>query len=98
MDTKSTLVIVGGGLAGAKAAEGARGQGFEGGILIVGEEQLPPYERPPLSKAVLRGEAEPNSTQVHDAAYYADQKIEVITCVSVLKIDLPSRQIGRAHV
>ena len=93
MDAKSTFVIVGGGLAGAKAAEGARGRGFEGEILIVGEEQMPPYERPPLSKAVLRGEAEPSSTQVHDAAYYTDQKIEVITGVSVQKIDLPSRRL-----
>ena len=93
MDAKSTLVIVGGGLAGAKAAEGARGRGFEGEILIVGEEQVPPYERPPLSKAVLRGEAEAGSTQVHDAAYYTDQKIDVITGVNVMKIDLPSRRL-----
>ena len=93
MDAKGTFVIVGGGLAGAKAAEGARGRGFEGQIVIVGEERIAPYERPPLSKAILRGEAEPSSTQVHDAAYYTDQKIEVMTGVIVQNIDLPSRRL-----
>ena len=51
------IVIVGGGMAGAKAAEGARAEGFEGELVLVGEEGGVPYERPPLSKDFLRGEA-----------------------------------------
>ena len=54
-----TLVIVGASLAGAKAAEAARATGFDGRVVLVGDEPEPPYERPPLSKAVLRGEAAP---------------------------------------
>ena len=96
MNAKSTLVIVGGGLAGAKAAEAARARGFEGRVLIVGEEQIPPYERPPLSKAVLRGETAASSTEVHQGTYYADQGIELITGVSVLDIDLHSRRVHLA--
>jgi 3-phenylpropionate/trans-cinnamate dioxygenase ferredoxin reductase subunit len=56
MTTKQTFVIVGGGLAGAKAAETLRSEGFGGRLLLLGEEAERPYERPPLSKAYLRGE------------------------------------------
>lgn len=93
MNRKSTLVIAGGGLAGAKAAEAARARGFEGRVLIVGEETAPPYERPPLSKAVLRGEASAGSTQVHEGSFYVDQGIELITGTSVKKIHLRSRRV-----
>ena len=50
-----TFVIVGGGLAGAKAAETLRDEGFDGRVVLLGEEDVPPYERPPLSKDYLRG-------------------------------------------
>jgi 3-phenylpropionate/trans-cinnamate dioxygenase ferredoxin reductase component len=79
MTGDQNLVIIGGGFAGAKAAEGARASGFDGRIVLVGEEQGLPYERPPLSKAVLRGEAPPESADVHDAAFYADNRIELVT-------------------
>ena len=51
-----THVIAGAGLAGAKAAEALRAEGFEGRIVLVGDEPEAPYERPPLSKDYLRGE------------------------------------------
>ncbi|MEY2403250.1 MAG: 3-phenylpropionate/trans-cinnamate dioxygenase ferredoxin reductase component, partial [Acidimicrobiaceae bacterium] len=63
-------MIIGGGLAGAKAAEGARADGFDGRVVLIGAEADPPYERPSLSKALLRGEADPKSTFVHDHGYY----------------------------
>ena len=63
-----TLVIVGAGLAGAKAAEGARAGGFDGRIVLIGEEVHRPYDRPPLSKSFVRGDVEP-ATAVHDAAF-----------------------------
>ena len=62
----STYVVVGGGLAGAKAVETLRTEGFDGDVVLVGAEQERPYERPPLSKAVLMGNAERDSVFVHD--------------------------------
>jgi 3-phenylpropionate/trans-cinnamate dioxygenase ferredoxin reductase subunit len=76
--TAPTLVIVGGSLAGAKAAEGARDAGYEGRIVLVGDEPHPPYERPPLSKAVLRGEAEPDAAGVHPSGFYDEHEIELV--------------------
>jgi 3-phenylpropionate/trans-cinnamate dioxygenase ferredoxin reductase subunit len=94
MKPESTLLIVGGGLAGARAAEAARTSGFQGRVIIVGEERSAPYERPPLSKAVLRGEADINSTSVHDAAFYSDQAIELLTGTRVVDIDVKSRSVN----
>ncbi len=95
MDSSSTLLIVGGGLAGAKAAEAARSGGFEGRVVLVGEEARPPYERPPLSKSILRAEADPDSSQVHDSGYYAEHNIELITGEDVTGLDVAAR---RAHL
>ena len=78
MTDRTTLAIVGGGLAGAKAAEAARGAGYDGRIVLVSEEAHPPYERPPLSKSVLRGEDRPDSTAVHPGGYYAEHAIEFV--------------------
>lgn len=58
MDRPGSVVVVGGGLAAAKAAEGLRSGGFDGSITIVGEERAAPYERPPLSKGYLMGTEE----------------------------------------
>jgi hypothetical protein len=55
MTTAATLAIVGASLAGAKAAEAARDAGFDGRVLLIGDEPHTPYERPPLSKAVRSG-------------------------------------------
>ncbi|TPQ28808.1 MULTISPECIES: NAD(P)/FAD-dependent oxidoreductase [Cupriavidus] len=60
----STIVIVGAGQAGGWAAQTLRNEGFTGRLVLIGDESHPPYERPPLSKAVLAGEAEPSSTQL----------------------------------
>ena len=59
MPASDTFVIAGGGLAGAKAAEALREQGFDGRIVLAAEENVRPYERPPLSKDYLQGKAEP---------------------------------------
>jgi 3-phenylpropionate/trans-cinnamate dioxygenase ferredoxin reductase subunit len=73
-----TLVVVGASLAGAKAAEGARTAGFDGRVILVGAENELPYERPPLSKAVLRGEVSPETARVHAPDFYADHDIELL--------------------
>jgi len=77
--TQRTLAIVGASVAGAKAAEAARDAGYDGRIVLIGDEAGVPYERPPLSKAVLRGEAEPASARVHPDGFYDDHDIELVT-------------------
>ncbi len=78
MTSSPTLAVIGAGLAGAKAAEAARGAGFDGRIVLVGDEPGAPYERPPLSKAVLRGEKDPDTAHVHPVGFYAAHDIELI--------------------
>jgi 3-phenylpropionate/trans-cinnamate dioxygenase ferredoxin reductase subunit len=94
MKPESTLLVVGGGLAGARAAEAARTSGFQGRVVIAGEERFSPYERPPLSKAVLRGEADIKSTSLHDMAFYSDQGIELLTGTRAVEIDVKSRSVN----
>ena len=101
MTTDQTLVIVGASLAGAKAAEGARAAGFDGRVVLIGDERGVPYERPPLSKAVLRGEAAPETTNVHDDGFYAAQDIELWTGRTVEALDPDTRHVrldGDEHV
>jgi 3-phenylpropionate/trans-cinnamate dioxygenase ferredoxin reductase subunit len=71
-----TFAIVGAGLAGAKAAETLRTEGFDGRVVLIGDEPERPYERPPLSKDYLRGKAE-TRPYVHDQSFYADNAIEL---------------------
>jgi 3-phenylpropionate/trans-cinnamate dioxygenase ferredoxin reductase component len=83
-----TFVVVGAGLAGAKAAATLREEGFDGRIVLVGAEPERPYERPPLSKDYVRGEAERASLYVHDdEGFYAQQDIDLRTGVAATAID-----------
>src|SRR3954447_16692929 len=77
MTSDQTHVIVGASLAGAKAAETLRTEGFDGRVLLIGAEAELPYERPPLSKEYLRGEAAPDSPYVHDGDFYEEHEIEL---------------------
>src|SRR5690242_1649596 len=82
-----TFVIVGAGLAGAKAAEALREEGFEGRVLLIGEEDEQPYERPPLSKEYLQGKAERAKAQVHEDGFYDQHRIEFLRGERVKSID-----------
>jgi hypothetical protein len=74
MSSTPTFIIAGASLAGAKAAETLRGEGFDGRILLLGDEPDRPYERPPLSKEYLRSEVGRDKLYVHEAGfYYSDQ-------------------------
>ena len=74
MEPNATHVIVGARLAGARAAATLREEGFDGRVVLVGEEPHRPYNRPPLSKEYLRGEAERIKIFVHDEGFYAGQR------------------------
>lgn len=77
MATEQTFVLVGAGLASAKAAESLRAEGFDGRIVVVGEENDLPYERPPLSKGYLLGKEERDKAFVHDQAWYDEHNVEL---------------------
>ena len=96
MPTNPTHVIVGASLAGAKAAETLRAEGFDGRLLLVGEEAERPYERPPLTKAYLRGEADRDSLYVHEEGFYAAHDIELRTSTPVRSIDPAHRRVELA--
>ena len=87
-----TFVIVGGGLAGAKAAETLREEGFDGRLVLLGAEPERPYERPPLSKDYLRGETA-EKPYVHPESFYADQEIELRTSTRVAGVDTTRREL-----
>src|SRR5215212_1879556 len=93
MPTPETHVIVGAALAGAKAAEALRAEGFEGRIVLVGEEPELPYERPPLSKDYLRGESEREKARVHEAGFYESHDIELLVGRRAVRLDAAERAI-----
>ena len=86
-----THIIVGAGQAGGWAATAMRQAGFTGRILLIGEETWRPYERPPLSKAVLTDEPEPPVAYFHTAERYGEQGIELLLGSEVTEVD------GNAH-
>ncbi|HWH96214.1 MAG TPA: FAD-dependent oxidoreductase [Baekduia sp.] len=92
---EKTFVIVGASLAGAKAAEALRQEGFDGRVVLIGAEKERPYERPPLSKDYLRGEADVKP-YVHDDGYYAEHDIELRTSTTVERIDPRTAEISLA--
>ncbi|HEX6390841.1 MAG TPA: FAD-dependent oxidoreductase, partial [Solirubrobacteraceae bacterium] len=84
MISNQTFVIVGASLAGAKAAETLRAEGFGGRLILVGAENERPYERPPLSKDYVRGEVGREKVYVHSAGFYAEHDIELrLGCTAV---------------
>jgi 3-phenylpropionate/trans-cinnamate dioxygenase ferredoxin reductase subunit len=89
-------VIVGAGLAGARAAQTLREEGFDGGIVVVGDEPDRPYERPPLSKGLLTGSAEPDSVFVHDAGWYAEHDVDLRTDARAVAVDRSAKVVRLA--
>jgi 3-phenylpropionate/trans-cinnamate dioxygenase ferredoxin reductase subunit len=90
-DRDVDFLLIGGGVAAAKCASELRRQGAEGSILLVGREPDPPYDRPPLSKGYLRGEAERADAYVHDPGWYEDNGVELLTGRSVMGLDTEAR-------
>jgi 3-phenylpropionate/trans-cinnamate dioxygenase ferredoxin reductase subunit len=90
------FVIVGASLAGATAAETLRRDGFEGEVVLVGEEPVRPYERPPLSKDYLQGKAGQDKIFVHPDGYYEDHDIELRLSTAARTLDPAGRQVELA--
>lgn len=93
---KPTIVIVGAGLAGVSAAATLRDDGFDGRLQLVGGEAHLPYDRPPLSKAVLLGEQTPDDILLHPEKFYTDNEIELVLGSPVVRIDPAQRRLTLA--
>jgi 3-phenylpropionate/trans-cinnamate dioxygenase ferredoxin reductase subunit len=87
MPASATFVIAGGGLAAGRAAEALREEGFDGRIVLAGQEPHRPYERPPLSKDYLQGNAELAKIFVHEAGWYADHDVDLRLGTAVTALD-----------
>ena len=97
MTDEPTFVIVGAGLAGAKAArDAARTEGFDGRIVLLGAEPHRPYERPPLSKGYLQGSADRDTVFVHPPEWYADHDVDLRLGTAVTALDRGAHEIVTA--
>lgn len=93
VDAHRTFVIVGAGLAGAKAAETLRSEGFTGRVILIGDERDHPYERPPLSKGYLAGKEERESVFVHEPSWYAASDIELHLGQPAVQLDREAKKV-----
>ena len=93
-ETQTRVVIAGAGHAGGSAAAMLRQLGFEGSITLIGDEPIPPYERPPLSKAWLKGEASAESLALRPAEFYATANIDIRLSTSVTAIDRAAKTVS----
>jgi len=93
MTAHDPFVVLGGGLAGAKAAETLRTEGFDGRVVLVAAEDELPYERPPLSKGYLLGTAEREASRVHPRDWYEANDVELCTGVRATHLDADAHRL-----
>ena len=93
-DPNAHVVIVGAGHAGGTAAALLRQYGHQGPITLVGEEPIPPYQRPPLSKAWLKGEADAESLALKPLEFYAEHDIDFRPNTRAVKLERSARRVG----
>jgi 3-phenylpropionate/trans-cinnamate dioxygenase ferredoxin reductase subunit len=90
-DREVDFLLVGGGMASAHCAAELRRRGAEGSVLLVGREPEPPYERPPISKEYLRGDAGRADAYVNQPSWYEENGVELLTGRNVLSLDAEAR-------
>ena len=91
-DREVDFLLIGGGMASAHCAAELRRRGSEGSILLVGREPEPPYERPPVSKEYLRGDASREDAHVNGGrSWYEENGVELATGKNVMGLDLETR-------
>ena len=93
MGSEQSFVIVGASLAGAKAAETLRAEGFDGRLVLIGAETEHPYERPPLSKSYLAGTSERDKIFVHPPSWYAEQDVDLRLGTRVTELDTTAHTV-----
>ncbi|MGW7465665.1 NAD(P)/FAD-dependent oxidoreductase [Streptomyces xantholiticus] len=96
MPVDNAFVIVGAGLAGAKAAQTLRKEGFDGPLVLLGEETEHPYERPPLSKGYLLGKEGRDTVYVHPPQWYTDHKVDLRLGTAVTAVDRAAHEVTLA--
>ncbi len=89
----TNVVVIGGGQAGASLVARLRGNGFDGKITLIGEEPVPPYQRPPLSKAYLLGEMTEDRLLLRPETFYGENDIDLHLDVTVEAIDRANKQV-----
>jgi 3-phenylpropionate/trans-cinnamate dioxygenase ferredoxin reductase subunit len=89
----ASFVVVGGGLAGAKTVEALRERGYDRPLVVVGDEQELPYERPPLSKDYLAGRSTREDARVHDQQWYDDNQVQLRLGVSATAVDTGAHDV-----
>src|SRR6201981_309390 len=94
MASSTIFVIIGGGLAGAKAVEALRDSGFDGQITLFAEEQHLPYERPPLSKEYLAGKKSLTDFTVQNSDWYRDHNVDLRLGWRVSSLDPGAHTVG----
>ena len=93
-DPTNRVVIIGAGHAGGTAAAELRRSGFAGPITLIGDEPLPPYERPPLSKAWLKGETDADKLALKPASFYPGADIDLRLSTSATAIDRAAKTVA----
>ena len=89
-----TFVIIGGGLAGAKAAEALRSKGFDGQVVLFGAEERLPYERPPLSKEFMAGKKTVEEFTVQPQSWYAEHDVDLKLGTEVTTLDRTAHMVA----
>ena len=95
-DTSARAVIVGAGHAGGSMAALLRQYGWQGPVTLIGAEPVPPYQRPPLSKAWLKGEGDLAGLLLRPAAFYQANRIDLRLACEVTSIDRAARAVTLA--
>jgi 3-phenylpropionate/trans-cinnamate dioxygenase ferredoxin reductase component len=90
-DREVDFLLIGGGMASAHCAAELRRRGSDGPILLVGREPEPPYERPPISKEYLRGDARREDAHVKPPSWYEENGVELLRSRNVMSLDLEAR-------
>src|SRR6478672_12027198 len=92
--TVATVAIIGSGQAGLQVAASLRELRYEGRVVLIGDEPHAPYQRPPLSKGYLLGDASPGQVTLRPGAFFSTQRIELLTGKRAVAIDRARRMVG----
>jgi 3-phenylpropionate/trans-cinnamate dioxygenase ferredoxin reductase subunit len=95
-DTPKRIVVIGGGLGGAKTVEALREQGYTGALTLIADEADLPYERPPLSKKYLQGEAPFDDAVVHPSEWYLEHDVDLKLGIAAMSVDREAHQVSLA--